>query len=419
MAKPAGAQCNCRCDYCFYLEKERLYPGLSPRMSDDVMEAYIRQTMSTYPGPEVPITWQGGEPTLMGLDFFRRTVEAERKYARPGQRTAHSIQTNGVLIDESWCRFFHDNGFLVGLSLDGPRELHDTFRRDRGGKSVFSRVARAARLMQEHGVEFNILCTVNAANSHHPLTVYRFFRDEIGARYVQFIPVVERTTGPANRDGLQVTSRSVRGADFGLFLSEIFDEWVRRDLGFMFIPFFDAVLASYAYGESTLCVLRPTCGDALALEHNGDLYSCDHYVDPVFLLGNILETPVGELLFSERQRAFGRAKSASLPGECRECRFLFTCHGECPKNRVLATRNGEPGLNWLCDGLKAFFAHTERPMQLMAGLLSRGQPAGGIMRILAEEEGRRTPTPGPANPERNDPCLCGSGLKFKKCHGRT
>ncbi len=419
MAKPAGAQCNCRCDYCFYLEKERLYPGLSSRMSDDVMEAYIRQTMSTYPGPEVPITWQGGEPTLMGLDFFQRTVEAERKYARPGQRAAHSIQTNGVLIDESWCRFFHDNGFLVGLSLDGPRELHDTFRRDRGGKSVFSRVARAARLMQEHGVEFNILCTVNAANSHHPLDVYRFFRDEIGARYVQFIPVVERTTGPANRDGLQVTSRSVRGADFGLFLSEIFDEWVRRDLGFMFIPFFDAVLASYAYGESTLCVLRPTCGDALALEHNGDLYSCDHYVDPVFLLGNILETPVGELLFSERQRAFGRAKSASLPGECRECRFLFTCHGECPKNRVLATRNGEPGLNWLCDGLKAFFAHTERPMQLMAGLLSRGQSAGSIMRILAEEEGRRTPTPGRSNPGRNDPCLCGSGLKFKKCHGRT
>lgn len=419
MAKPAGAQCNCRCDYCFYLEKERLYPGLSPRMSDDVMEAYIRQTMSTYPGPEVPITWQGGEPTLMGLDFFRRTVEAERKYARPGQRAAHSIQTNGVLIDESWCRFFHDNGFLVGLSLDGPRELHDTFRRDRGGKSVFSRVARAARLMQEHGVEFNILCTVNAANSHHPLNVYRFFRDEIGARYVQFIPVVERTTEPANRDGLQVTSRSVRGADFGVFLSVIFDEWVRHDVGFMFIPFFDAVLASYVYGESTLCVLRPTCGDALALEHNGDLYSCDHYVDPVFLLGNILETPVGELLFTERQRAFGRAKSASLPGECRECRFLFTCHGECPKNRVLATRNGEPGLNWLCDGLKAFFAHTERPMQLMAGLLSRGQSAGSIMRILAEEEGRRTPTPGRSNPGRNDPCLCGSGLKFKKCHGRT
>jgi uncharacterized protein len=419
MAKPAGAQCNCRCDYCFYLEKERLYPGSSFRMPDDVMEAYIRQTLSAYPGSEVPITWQGGEPTLMGLDFFRRTVEAGSRHARPGQRAAYSIQTNGVLIDESWCRFFHDHGFLVGLSLDGPRELHDSFRRDRGGKSVFSRVVRAARLMQEHGVEFNILCTVNAANSHHPLRVYRFFRDELGARYVQFIPVVERKTGPVSREGCQATGRSVRGADFGLFLSEIFDEWVRRDVGFMFIPFFDAVLASYIYGESTLCALRPTCGDALALEHNGDLYSCDHYVDPAFLLGNILETPIGELFFSERQRAFGQAKSATLPGECRECRFLFTCHGECPKNRILTTRNGEPGLNWLCDGLKAFFAHIERPMQLMAGLHSCGRPAGGIMRILAKEEGRRPPTPGRGNPGRNDPCPCGGGLKFKKCHGRA
>ena len=419
MAKPAGAQCNCRCDYCFYLKKELLYPGSDFRMPDDVMEAYIRQTMSAHAGPEVPITWQGGEPTLMGVDFFRRTVDTARRHARPGQRAAHSIQTNGVLIDESWCRFFHDHGFLVGLSLDGPRVLHDSFRHNRGGKSVFSRAIRAARLMQEHRVEFNILCTVNAANSHHPLDVYRFFRDEVGARYVQFIPVVERTTGPANRDGCQVTGRSVRGADFGLFLSVIFDEWVRHDVGFMFIPFFDAVLASYIDGESTLCALRPTCGDALALEHNGDLYSCDHYVDPAFLLGNILETPVGELLSSGRQRAFGRLKSASLPGECRECRFLFTCHGECPKNRVLATRNGEPGLNWLCEGLKAFFAHTERPMRLMADLLSHGQPAGGIMRILAEEEGRRPAKPVGANPGRNDPCPCGSGLKYKNCHGRT
>jgi uncharacterized protein len=419
MAKPAGAQCNCRCDYCFYLSKERLYPGSSFRMSDRVMESYIRQTLSVHPASEVPITWQGGEPTLMGLDFFRRAVDAGRRHARPGQRAAHSIQTNGLLIDESWCRFFHDNGFLVGLSLDGPRTLHDAFRRDRSGKSVFPRVVRAARLMQEHGVEFNILCTVNAANSHRPLDVYRFFRDEIGARYVQFIPVVERTAGAANPNGLRVTGRSVRGSDFGLFLSEIFDEWVRRDVGVMFVPFFDAVLASYVYGESSLCALRSTCGDALALEHNGDLYSCDHYVDPVHLLGNILETPVGELLSSERQRAFGRAKSASLPGECRECRFLFTCHGECPKNRVLAARSGEPGLNWLCDGLKAFFAHTERPMRLMAGLVSRGQPAGGIMRIIAGEEGRLPPARGGARPGSNDPCPCGSGLKFKKCHGRA
>jgi uncharacterized protein len=419
MAKPTGAQCNCRCDYCFYQAKERLYPGSSFRMSDDVMESYVRQTMSVHPAAEVPIAWQGGEPTLMGLDFFRRAVEAGRRHARPGQRAAHSIQTNGVLIDESWCRLFRDHDFLVGLSLDGPQTLHDAFRRDNGGNSVFSKVVRAARLMQEHRVEFNILCTVNAANSRHPLDVYGFFRDEIGARYVQFIPVVEQTAGPAGRNGLRVTGRSVRGPDFGRFLSEVFDEWVRRDVGIMFVPFFDAVLASYLYGESTLCVLRPACGDALALEHNGDLYSCDHYVNPAHRLGNILETPVGELVSSERQRAFGRAKSATLPGDCRECRFLFTCHGECPKNRVLETRGGEPGLNWLCDGLKAFFAHTERPMQLMAGLISRGQPAGGIMRILGDEEGRRPPAPGPAMPGRNDYCPCGSGLKFKKCHGRA
>lgn len=400
MAKPTGAQCNGRCDYCFYLDKERLYPGSNFRMSDDVMEAYIRQTLSAHPGPEVPITWQGGEPTLMGLDFFRRTVEAERRHAGPGQRVAHSIQTNGLLIDESWCRFFHDHGFLVGLSLDGPRELHDRFRRDRGGKSVFSRVVRAARLMQEHGVEFNILCTVNAANSHRPLDVYRFFRDEIGARYVQFIPIVEREAGPAGRDGVRVTSRSVQGADYGLFLSQIFDEWARRDVGFMFIPFFDAVLASYIYGESTLCVLRPTCGEAVALEHTGDLYSCDHYVDPAFRLGNILETPMSELLVLDRQRAFGRAKADTLPRYCRECRFLFTCHGECPKNRVLATPDGEPGLNWLCAGLKAFFEHTERPMKIMADLLRRGKTADGLMRILAEGEGRDLP--GAEDPGRND-----------------
>lgn len=418
MAKPTGAQCNCRCDYCFYLSKERLYPGSSFRMSDPVMESYIRQTMSTHPASEVPITWQGGEPTLMGLDFFRRAVEAGKRHARPGQRAAHSIQTNAVLIDESWCRFFHDYGFLVGLSLDGPRTFHDAYRRDRGGKSVFSKVVRAARLMQAHGVEFNILCTVNAVNSPHPLEVYRFFRDEIGARYVQFIPVVERTAGVADREGPQVTGRSVRGPDFGLFLSDIFDEWVRRDVGMMFVPFFDAVLASYLYGESSLCVLRPTCGDALALEHNGDLYSCDHFVDPGHLLGNILKAPLKDLLSSEKQRAFGWAKSRALPSDCRECRFLFTCYGECPKNRFLMTRGGEPGLNWLCDGLKGFFAHTERAMRLMAGLISQGRPAADIMRIIADGEGPRPSSLDSAMPGRNDPCPCGSGLKFKKCHGR-
>jgi uncharacterized protein len=419
IAKPTGARCNCRCDYCFYLEKERLYPGSSFRMSDQVMETYIRQTMAAHSAAEVPIAWQGGEPTLMGLDFFRRTMEAEKRYARPGRRAANSIQTNGILIDESWCRFLHDNGFLVGLSLDGPRELHDAFRRDRGGRSVFAKVVRAARLMQEQAVEFNILCTVNSVNSRRALEVYRFFRDELGVRYVQFIPIVERRGESETRNGSPVTNRTVGSADYGRFLSEIFDEWLRRDVGSMFVPFFDAVLASYVIGESTLCALRAVCGDALALEHNGDLYSCDHYVDPGHLLGNIRQTPIDELIASERQRAFGRAKSDNLPRACRECRFLFTCYGECPKNRILVAPDGERGLNWLCEGLKTFFGHAERPMRLMADLLNRGQPAAGIIEILAEEEGRRQPSSLAARPGRNDPCPCGSGLKFKKCHGRA
>lgn len=379
MAKPTGARCNGACDYCFFLKKERLYPGSDFRMSDEVMESYIRQTLGAHNGSEVDIVWQGGEPTLMGLDFFRRAVEVEKKYAGPGQRVVNAIQTNGLLIDGEWCRFLHDNDFLVGLSLDGPRGLHDTYRRDKGGKPVFDRVVRAARLMQKYGVEFNILCTVNAANSRRPLEVYRFFRDEVGARYVQLIPIVERENATGDQEGTRLTERSVGPAQYGRFLIEIFDEWVRRDVGTIFVTFFDSVLAAYVYGESTLCVLRRECGDALALEHNGDLYACDHFVEPRFLLGNIMRTPLAELVASEKQRAFGRAKSDTPPRVCRECRFLFTCGGECPKNRVLEGPGGEPGLNWLCEGLKAFFAHTERHMRIMAGLLERGLPASGVM----------------------------------------
>ncbi|MBP1767421.1 MAG: Radical domain protein [Candidatus Aminicenantes bacterium] len=418
LVKPVGARCNCRCDYCFYLDKERLYPGSSLRMSDEVAELLIGQLLAAHPGPEVQLAWQGGEPTLMGLDFFRRVVETERKAARPSRRVANSFQTNGLLLEASWCRFFRENRFLVGLSLDGPREMHDAFRRDAAGKPVFSRVVRAARLMQDHDVEFNILCSVNAANSAAPLEVYRFFRDELGARYVQFIPIVEPAE-PAGGDGSPVTDRSVTGPAFGRFLIEIFTEWVRRDVGTMFVPFFDAVLASYVCGKSTPCALRPACGDALVIEHNGDLYACDHFVDTGHLLGNITYTPLAELVSSGRQLAFGRAKSASLPRDCRECRYLFTCHGECPKNRLLRTPGGEPGMNWLCAGLKAFFAHTEGPMRLMAGLLASGQPAARVMDILAAEEGRRPRASAGTPPGRNDPCPCGSGLKFKKCHGRT
>jgi len=415
MAKPTGARCNLACDYCFFLKKDRLYPGSDFRMSDETMEAYIRQTIEGQSAPEVAIAWQGGEPTLMGLDFFRRAVGAEKKYARPGLRIVRSFQTNGILIDEDWCRFFHDNNVLVGLSLDGPRGLHDAYRHDKGGGSVFDKVERTARLMQEHRVEFNILCTVNATNSRLPLEVYRYFRDELGARYVQFIPIVERDNETGRQEGARLTDRTGDPGPYGRFLVEIFDEWVRRDVGVMFVPFFDAVLASYVYGHSTLCVLRPYCGEALALEHTGDLYSCDHFVEPGHRLGNIGETPLAELVSSERQRIFGRAKSETLPKVCRDCAFLFTCYGECPKNRVLTAPDGTPGLNWLCRGLKAFFEHADRPMKIMAGLLRRGQAAGGIMKIMAG--GEDLGLPASEKPGRNDPCPCGSGLKHKKCHG--
>jgi len=386
MAKPAGARCNCACDYCFYAKKERLYPGSDFRMSGEVLESFVRQMIEAHRDfPEVEIAWQGGEPTLMGLDFFRRAVEAGRRHARPGQRVSHSLQTNGLLIDADWCRFLRENGFLVGLSLDGPRELHDAYRRDMAGRPVFDRAVRAARLMKEQGVEFNILCTVHAANSGRPLDVYRFFRDELGARYLQLIPVVEREEGTGHGEGegegaaAVLSARTVEPAAYGRFLIDIFDEWARRDVGTMFVTFFDGVLGAYVNGGSALCALRRECGEALALEHNGDLYACDHFVEPRHLLGNIMTAHLADLAGSEKQRAFGRAKAEGLPRVCRECRFLFACGGECPKNRVLMSAEGELGLNWLCEGLKAFFAHTEGPMRRMADLVGRGLPASGIM----------------------------------------
>lgn len=410
MAKPTGARCNLRCDYCFFLKKERLYPGSSFRMTDEVLESYVRQVLEANDGPEVTVAWQGGEPTLMGLDFFRRAVELERKHQKPGTRVLNTLQTNGVHLDAEWCAFLRENGFLVGLSLDGPRELHDAYRHDRRGGSVFDRVAAAARLMGSEGVDFNVLCTVNAANGSRPLEVYRFFRDALEASYLQFIPLVERDNDTGFQEGTAVTARSVGPEQYGRFLNAVFDEWVRRDVGRTFVLNFDWLLGAWVYGEAPVCVSQPTCGQALVLEHNGDLYSCDHFVEPSCRLGNLLETPLAELAWSAQQRRFGEAKRDTLPRLCRECEFLFACHGECPKNRVLETPDGEPGLNWLCAGLKGFFGHTRRPMQLMADLVHRGQRADLVMGFLAEEEERFAAT------GRNDPCPCGSGKKFKACH---
>ena len=313
MAKPTGSACNLNCDYCFFLKKEALYPGSSFRMPDEVHEAYIRQLLEAHQVPQVTIAWQGGEPTLMGLDFFRRSVELQKKYQKPGTRIENTFQTNGILLDDEWCRFFHDNGFLIGLSLDGPKELHDVHRKDKGGHGTFDRVLAAARRLQAHRVEFNILCTVNSDNSRRPLDVYRFFRDELGARYIQFIPIVERDNDSGYQEGQKVTDRSVTPEEFGRFLIAIFDEWVSKDVGETFVLNFDGALAGWLDMAGTVCIFGPTCGLGLALEHNGDLYSCDHFVEPKFLLGNIMETPLIDLVASEQQLKFGRTRRTPCP----------------------------------------------------------------------------------------------------------
>ncbi len=415
MAKPTGARCNLNCEYCFFLKKEQLYPDSSFKMSDELMESYIKQTIEAHQVPRVTIAWQGGEPTLMGLDFFKKVVKVIKRYKKPGTQIEHTIQTNGVLIDEKWCEFLSRNNFLVGLSLDGPRRMHDKYRKDKAGNSVFDRVMKAVRLMQRFNVEFNILCTVNSENSKYPLEVYKLFRDEVKARYIQFIPIVERENESGNQEGTTITNRSVRPKQYGIFLNTIFDEWVHNDVGTMFIQLFDGVLSAWLHGSSSLCIFRPSCGDSIALEHNGDLYSCDHFVEPGYLLGNVMETPLIELVSSEKQRNFGRSKWETLPKFCLDCEYVFACNGECPKNRVLTAPDEEPGLNWLCEGLKDFFSHTKKYMNMMADLLKEGKSAPDIMEMLTSEENKKDQYPVVG---RNEPCPCGSGKKYKKCHGK-
>jgi uncharacterized protein len=417
LAKPTGAICNLDCKYCFFLSKEQLYPGSRFRMPDDVLETYLRQYIQAQRGPEVDIAWQGGEPTLMGLEFFQRAVELAEQFKRPGQTVRYSMQTNGVLLNADWCRFFRDNRFLIGLSLDGPRALHDAYRVDKGGHGSFDKVMRAARLLQEHQADFNILTTVHAANADYPLEVYRFLRDEVGTQYIQFIPIVERANETGFQEGNTVTERSVGAEQFGRFLMTIFDEWVRRDVGQVFVQTFDVALGNWLGAPPSLCIFAPTCGNALALEHTGDLYSCDHFVEPNYLLGNIKDKPMIELVASDQQRQFGRDKQETLPRYCRECEVRFACHGECPKNRFIETPDGEPGLNYLCAGYKAFFNHIDRPMRIMAQLIRQGRAPAEIMTLLEREE--QEFQAGLARLGRNEPCPCGSGRKVKHCHGRA
>ena len=417
MMKPRGAICNLDCKYCYFLSKEMLYPGSRFRMADDLLEEYTKQYIASQQVPVVTFAWQGGEPTLMGLDFFKRAVELQQKYRRPGTKIYNAFQTNGTLLDDAWCSFFREHDFLIGLSMDGPPELHDYYRVDKGGKPTHHKVLAAAQLLQKHRVEFNILTTVHAGNVTHPLEVYRYLRDVVGTQYMQFIPIVERENETGFQEGEEVTDRSLTGAQYGDFLVAIFDEWVRRDVGRVFVQIFDVALAAWSGQRPGLCVFEETCGSALALEHNGDLYSCDHFVEPAYRLGNIQEIPLLDMALSDFQLQFGLAKRDTLPRTCRECEVRFVCNGGCPKDRILTTADGEPGLNYLCDGFKHFFTHIDRPMQLMAQELHAQRPPANIMRILAEEEAamqRRF-----ATAQRNDPCPCGSGRKFKQCHGRN
>jgi uncharacterized protein len=423
LAKPTGAVCNLDCAYCFFLSKEMLYPGSRFRMADELLDEYLRQLIEAHAGaPEVAIAWQGGEPTLMGIDFFRRAVEAARGLLPPGQRATFGIQTNGTLLDEEWAAFFKQNDFLVGISIDGPRDIHDTYRVNKGGRGTFDRVMRGLGHLRAAGVEWNALTTVHAANAGRGREVYRFLRDECGARFMQFIPIIERISGDEDgaewsswrdrplyvQEGRRVTSRSVTAEQYGRFLIDVFEDWVRRDVGTVFVQMFDVALASWAGEQPHLCVHSETCGRALALEHTGDLYSCDHFVEPRHRLGNIMERPMRELVFSARQERFGRDKRDTLPRMCRECDVRIACHGGCPKDRFISTPDGEDGLNYLCEGYREFFHHVDRPMRLMAGLLHRHRPPAEIMRLYTSEDARR---------DRYGPCTCGSGRKWKFCHG--
>ncbi len=415
MLKPRGAICNLACDYCYFLSKERLYPGSAFYMSDETLEVFTRQYIEAQPSSEVTFGWQGGEPTLMGLDFFQRAVALQEKYRRPQMRIVNALQTNGTTLDDDWCQFFHAHSFLIGLSLDGPRELHDAYRHDKGGAPTFDRVLAGLARLKQHRVEFNILCTIHSANAPYPLEVYRFLRDEVGAQFIQFIPIVERDNNTGDQTGEQVTARSVSGHQYGQFLNTIFDEWVRRDVGRVYVQLFDVALAAWLGERPGLCVFEETCGLGLALEHTGDVYACDHFVEPRHRLGNLPDSRLIDLVSSDRQRAFGQAKRDSLPRYCRDCPVYFVCHGGCPKDRLSKTPDGEPGLNYLCEGYRAFFTHIDRPMQFMADELRAHRPPANVMTVLAREavELQRWL----ATTRRNDLCPCGSGRKFKHCHG--
>ncbi|MBI2421566.1 MAG: anaerobic sulfatase maturase [Candidatus Hydrogenedentes bacterium] len=426
MTKPTGPLCNLDCTYCFYLEKSKLYPDASDwRMPDAVLETYIRDYIRSQPGPEVTFAWQGGEPTLLGVDYFRRVVELQVRYAE-GKRVANALQTNGTRLNDDWGAFLAEHGFLVGVSIDGPEKIHDRFRVDRGHRPTFAKVMRGIEVLQRHRVDFNTLTVLHRHNAKRPVEIYAFLK-EIGSTHLQFIPIVERQAQHAQDDalglvlpesaaGAGLTPWSVLPEDYGQFLVTVFDTWVRQDVGKTYVQIFDVALAAYLGLPPGLCVFNETCGLGLALEHNGDLYSCDHYVYPEYLLGNIMTQSFEAMVHAPLQERFGQDKRDALPRYCLECDVRFACNGDCPKHRIATTPDGEPGLSHLCPAYKRFFKHIGPAMRFMANEIRQRRAPANIMRHLQQEAllaaGRREPLP-------NDACLCGSGRKFKKCCGRA
>jgi uncharacterized protein len=351
--KPTGSICNLNCQYCYYLDKEHLYPkGEVFFMPNDVLESYIAQHIEASPREVINFSWHGGEPTILGLDYFRQIVKYQRKHKPPNRRIINGIQTNGTLLDENWCQFFAEQGFYVGLSLDGPQEIHDLYRLTKDKKSTYNEAIRGYNLLQKHRVHPEVLCVVNKSNVQFPLKIYRFFK-KINAQYITFLPLVDPQPGTMNG----VSDISVPTEMWGRFLCTIFDEWIDLDIGRVKVQIFEEALRTAFNQEHSLCIFRPTCGDVPVLEHNGDFYSCDHFVDKKHQLGNLKTTSLAELLGSSKLKEFGNEKLLSLPKYCRECVVKDMCHGECPKNRILLTPDGEPGLNYLCDGYKSFFTH--------------------------------------------------------------
>jgi uncharacterized protein len=404
-AKPIGSICNLRCDYCYYLQKQSLYPEeKSLRMPDDLLEEYIRRHIETCPDPVISFAWHGGEPTLLGLDYFRKIVELQRKHRPSRRRIVNGIQTNGTLLDEPWCRFLAEEGFSVGISLDGPQEVHDSHRLTKGGKPTHSQTMRGYELLLKHRIACDILCVVHSYNVHRPTEVYRFFK-QIKAAYIGFLPLVE----PRPETDEAVSPRTVPSEAFGAFLCTIFDEWMREDIGQVRIQMFEETARTALGQEHTLCIFKKTCGDVPVIEHNGDFFACDHFVDKAHLFGNIRETRLVDLIEGPAQRAFGQAKWDTLPRYCLECEVLPLCNGGCPKDRILRTPDGESGLNYLCAGYKRFFTLCRPFLAELSSLRNR-----------AAEEAKIPPRPATraqANPRigRNDPCPCGSGKKYKKC----